>query len=96
MMVFSPITAILRDAYETTDTMVDSNATVFFIVTLIVNFPSVYLLESGETQGKGMSTWFRRACILTIVGQWGRYLSIVLFPNEFWLTIFPAGMIAIG
>lgn len=49
MMVFSPITAILRDAYETSDIVIDSNAIVFFIFNLAVNIPSVFLLESGDT-----------------------------------------------
>lgn len=43
-----------------------------------------------------MATWFKRACTLTILGQWGRYLVITLFPNQFWITIFPAAMIAFG
>lgn len=92
MMVFSPITAILRDAYETSDNVVDSNAAVFFIFNLLINIPSVFLLESDD----GMSKWFKRASLLTILGQWGRYLAITIFPNQFWITVFPAAMIAFG
>lgn len=96
MMIFSPITALLRDAYETKASIIDSNATIFFILTIIVNLPSVYLLESGSTSGEGMFKWFKKAALLTIIGQWGRYMTILMFPDQFWLTIIPAAVIALG
>ena len=96
MSIFSPISVILRDAYQTSEEIVDSNATVFFVLNLLVNLPSVYLLESGNSQGEGMSIWFKRAAVATMVGQWGRYMAVIIYPEAFWLTIFPSAIIAFG
>ena len=68
MSIFSPISAILRDAYQTSEEIVDSNATVFFVLNLVVTLPSVYLLESGDTLGEGMQVWCKRAAVATMVG----------------------------
>jgi hypothetical protein len=96
MMVFTPVSAILRDAYETNNAVIDSNATIFFIMCLLLNIPSVQLLESGDSNGDGMALWFKISSLLTLVGQWGRYITLIMFPNDFWLTIFPAALIAFG
>ena len=96
MMIFTPVSAILRDTYQTTDAVIDSNSTIFFIMSLLVNIPSVYLLESGDSYGEGMANWFKIASILTIVGQWGRYVIILYFHDDFWITIIPAAIIAFG
>ena len=95
-MIFTPVSAILREAYETNDIVIDSNATIFFIMCLLFNIPSVHLLESGDSNGEGMAVWFKRASLLTLMGQWGRYVTLLLFPNDFWMTIFPAALIAFG
>ena len=88
--------AIIIDAYETTDFVVSSNATIFLIVVAILNFPSVYLLDSGKSQGYGMYVWFKIASFLTILGQWGRYFSLKWFPDDFWVTMIPCTVMAIG
>ena len=56
------------EGYETNDFIVSSNATVFLIILAILDLPSVYLIESGKTQGRGMMIWFKIACVLTLVG----------------------------
>ena len=48
-MLFTPISTLLRDAYKTDDKIINSNATVFFIIITIFNVPSAYLLNQGET-----------------------------------------------
>lgn len=95
-IIFSPVTALLRDTYQTSESIIDSNATVFFIINIIFNLPTVFFLESGETEGEGLSKWFKISGFLMILGQWGRFLVIKHFPNQFWLTIIPAAIIAIG
>lgn len=95
-MQFSPVLTIVRDAYNTTDFIISSNATVFLITLAILDLPSVYLLDSGKTQGYGMFIWFKIAALLTILGQWGRYFSLVWYPDQFWITIIPCIMMAIG
>ena len=96
MMQFSPVLAIIIDAYETTDLVVSSNGTVFFIVLAILNFPSVYLLEQGQTQGEGLNKYFKIAAVLTVIGQWGRYLFLKWFPDDFSLTLIPCVIMATG
>lgn len=96
MMQFSPVLVLVRDTYGTTDAVVSSNGTVFLIVLAILDLPSVYLLDSGKTQGRGMYIWFKIAALLTLVGQYLRYLSLVYYPDKFYLTIFPCLLMAIG
>lgn len=96
MMQFSPVLAIVRDAYNTTDAIISSNATVFLIILAVLDLPSVYLLDSGATQGRGMFIWFKIAAFLTIIGQWGRYFAILWYPDQFWLTVIPCIVMAIG
>lgn len=81
MMILSPITAVVSDAYETNDFIVTSNATIFLIVIAILDLPSVYMLDSGKSQGYGMMVWFKIGSLFTIVGQWGRYMAVVYYPD---------------
>ena len=81
MMQLSPVLSIVRDAYQTSDFIVATNATVFLIILAILDLPSVYLLDSGKTQGYSMAICFKIASLLTIVGQWGRYFSLGWYPD---------------
>ena len=76
--------------------VVSTNATMFLILLAILDLPSVYLLDSGKTQGKGMYLWFKIGSLLTILGQWGRWFCVKAFPNDFWLTIIPSSICALG
>lgn len=62
----------------------------------ILDLPSVYMLDAGRTQGYGMMVWFKISSFLTVIGQWGRYLAVLYYPDQFWITIIPAGIIALG
>lgn len=68
MMQFTPVGSLIRDAYETDDFIVTSNASVFLIVLAVLDLPSVLALDSGKTQGYGMMIWFKIAAVLTILG----------------------------
>lgn len=68
MMTFTPVAALVRDGFEVGDFVVSSNASVFLFVLAVLDLPSAYLLDSGETQGEGMAKWFKIASFLTILG----------------------------
>lgn len=96
MILFTPISGFVRDAYNTNDSIISSNVTVFHIVVAILDLPSVLLLDSGRTQGFGMIVCFKISFALTIIGQWGRYFMLTWYPDEFWHTIIASGIIALG
>lgn len=94
--IMTPIGVLVKDAYHTESFIVSSNNIMFYVMLFVLIVPCVYLLDSGRTQGHGMMIWFKIACTCTIVGQWGRYLVLAYFPDQFWLTIVPSGVIGIG
>lgn len=96
MIVWSPISTLIRDAYATQDSVITSNVTVFHIIVATLDLPSVFLLDSGKSQGYGMMCCFKVSFALMIMGQWGRYLVVTYYPEEFWMTIIASGMIALG
>ena len=96
MIIFTPLSSFVRDAYHTSDSVLSSNVTIFHITVAILDLPSVLLLDSGCTQGFGMLVCFKTAFAFTIIGQWGRYLALTWYPDSFWTTIIASGIIALG
>ena len=68
MTILAPVATIVRDAYGTNDNVISSNATVFYIIGAVLDIPSVFMLDSGKSQGAGMAIWFKIACAVTILG----------------------------
>ena len=96
MILFTPLSGFVRDAYNTTDSIVSSNVTVFHIVVAVLDLPSVLLLDAGRSQGYGMIVCFKISFAFTIIGQWARYLALTWYPDDFWTTIIASGIIALG
>lgn len=96
MIIFSPVATLIRDAYQTSDSVVTTNVTVFHITVAILDLPSVFMLDVGKKQGFGMMMCFKISFALIILGQWGRYLVVVYYPDQFWMTIIASVVIAMG
>ena len=90
MMTFSTVSGIISDVYEVRLAVVSSCVSVFLISSIIMQIPSVYIIEKF-----GLSYSFKLAAILTIGGSWLRFICLGSFDN-FEILMAPQSLIALA
>lgn len=80
MMTFSTVSSLVSEIYKVEVIWVNSCITVFLIMTIIMNFPSVPIIERC-----GLSVSFRVAAFVTILGSWLRYFCLRDMKSFYWM-----------
>lgn len=90
MMSFSTVSSLIADIYNVKIALVNSCVTIFLIAAIVMQVPSVYAIERF-----GLTSSFKVAAVVTVVGSWMRYFCIFTF-DSFTLMLVPTVLIALA
>ena len=85
---FAPIALDVSEIYEINILFVNMCVIVYFIAYLVANYPSIYLLDMGDEQGKGVYYCLKIATFVQLCAAWGRFLAIKYTDNFYILLGF--------